>query len=278
MYEGYREKSYSDKRKKIKKSGNKLLYSFIAIFLLGYGIFFSSKLWLKAPYEGVPITPIGKAVTEEDRVVIIDSWKYSREDKRMEIIVSVENLSLDGIDSYKWNVKTANGSLDTKVVSENKDFTVLHVNDVPRRWTEVALVMELKPEDKSKESDFKLLKLYTNKKHVKAERHIKKKNTLAYKREQIKGKIENYQNQLKELLKQKKDIEGSINNADRKIKELTDDMKYQTGSEQMKTGEQISGFSSEKESLKEKLDDKKQEIKEMKEKIRIQKELLKSIG
>ena len=278
MNEGYREKSYSNKRKKIKKSGNRLLYSFIVIFLLGYGIFFSSKLWLKAPYEGVPITPIGKAVTEEDRVVTIDSWKYSKEDKKMEIIVTVENLSLDGIDSYKWSVKTASGSLNTKVVSENKDFTVLHVSDVPRRWTEVALVMEMKPEDKSKGSDFKLLKLYTNEKHVKAERHIKKKSTFEYKKEQGNGKIDNYKNQLKELKKQKKSIESSINNADKKIKELTDDMKYQTGQEQMKTGEQISGFEGEKESLKEKLEDKKKEIKEMRDKIHIQEKLLKNIS
>ena len=46
----------------------------------------------------------------------------------------------------------------------------------------------------------------------------------------------------------------------------------------MKTGEQISGFEGEKESLKEKLEDKKKEIKEMRDKIHIQEKLLKNIS
>lgn len=277
MNEGIKEKGYNKKRNRIETSGNRLLHGFLICFLLGYGFFFSSKLWMKAPYEGVPITPIGKTVTEEDRSVTINSWKYSKEQKKMEIMVEVENLSLDGIDSYSWTVKTANSNLDTKVLVESKDLIVIEVRDVPRNWAEAALVMELKKSDRSKGSEFKLLKLYTNENKVVSVNSIKKKSVAGYRKDQVAAKITGYKEQLRDLRTAKKHLERSIQTADKKTKELTDDMKYQTGSEQMKTGEQISSIAAEKDSLMDKLDAKKQEIHEMKEKIRIQEELLKEL-
>lgn len=277
MNEGIREQELERKRKKIEKSGNRLLYGFMIFFLIGYGIFFSSKVWMKAPYEGVPVTEIGKAVTEEDRIVTIDSWKYSESQKEMEIIVEVENLSLDGIDTYKWTVKTANSDLKTKVLVESKDLVVIGVSDVPRTWTEAALTMELKPTDKSKGSEFKMLKMYTNQKHVESVGHIREKSVTEYRKEQVREKIRNYKEQLKDLRRSKKGIEEKMLQADKKTKELTDDMTYQTGQEQEETGEQINTIAAEKESLSDQLETKKEEIKEMKEKIRIQQELLREL-
>ena len=277
MKEGIKEQGYNKKRRKIEKNGNRLLYGFLIFFLAGYGIFFTSKLWLKAPYEGVPVTPIGKSVTEEDRIVTIDSWKYSKSQKEMEIIVEVENLSIDGIDSYKWTVKTAQSNLDTKVLVESKDLVVLKVTDVPRNWTEAALTMELKPGDKSKSSDFSMLKMYTNQKHTENVAHIREKTVTGYRKEQIREKIENYEKQLKTLRASKRNIEKEMLLADKKTKELTEDMAYQTGSEQEKTGEQISTIAAEKDTLADRLEEKKAEVRETKEKIRIQQELLKQL-
>lgn len=277
MNEGIREQELERKRRRIEKSGNRLLYGFIVFFLIGYGFFFSSKVWMKAPYEGVPVTEIGKSVTEEDRIVTIDSWKYSESQKKMEIIVEVENLSLDGIDTYNWTVKTSNSDLNTKVLVESKDLVVISVSDVPRNWTEAALTMELKPGDKSKGSEFKMLKMYTNQKHVESVGHIKEKSITGYRKEQVREKIRNYKEQLKDLRRSKKGIEEKMLQADKKTKELTDDMTYQTGQEQEKTGEQINTIAAEKESLTDQLETKKEEIKEMKEKIRIQQELLREL-
>lgn len=69
-------------KKDIHNKGNNLLYGFLIFVISGYVIFFSSKLWLKAPYEGVEVTPVGKTITNEDRAVTIDSWKYSKNEKR----------------------------------------------------------------------------------------------------------------------------------------------------------------------------------------------------
>ena len=273
---GINEKSYIGNYKKINKSGNRLLHGFLIFFLLGYGIFFSSKLWLKAPYEGVPITPIGKTVTEEDRSVTVNSWKYCRNEKKMEILVNVENLSLDGVETYNWKVKTISRDLETKVIMESKDLTVLEVKNVPRRWTEAALVMELKKSDRNKGGQFKMLKLYTNEKNVKKVSSIKRKTLKEYKTEQINEKINGYKVQLSEMKKSKREIERSINNADKKINDLTLEMKNQTANEQMKTGEEIINVQAEKERLTESLNSKKEDIAELKEKIKIQEGLIKS--
>lgn len=274
MNEEIKEKTHI-KKKKI-KSGNSLLYGFLVFFILGYGIFFSSKLWLKAPYEDVPITPIGKTITEEDRSVTINSWKYSREEKKMEIMATIENLALDNIETYKWSVKTASSTLNTNVIMEGNELVVIEVTDVPNNWAEAALYMELKDRDKNKNTDFKLLKMYTNEANVKAVKEIKRKSVAGYKKDLIFAKIDGYKAQLKSMEKTKIEIMTAIKLADKKISDLTDEMKYQTRSEQMKTGEKISALAAEKESLLDNLNNKKAEIKETKKKIKIQESILRN--
>ena len=157
--ENARELELIEKREKLERTGNRILKGFLIIFFLGYAVFFTSRLWLPTPYEGVAITPIGKSVTVEDRTLTIDSWKYSKEQREMEIIVEVNKTSLDSVNTYNWSVATATGKLDTKAVHESKDIVVLKVTNVPRRWTELALNMSLKQEDMNKGLEFSSLSI-----------------------------------------------------------------------------------------------------------------------
>ena len=91
--ENARELELIEKREKLERTGNRILKGFLIIFFLGYAVFFTSRLWLPTPYEGVAITPIGKSITVEDRTLTIDSWKYSKEQREMEIIVEVIPIS-----------------------------------------------------------------------------------------------------------------------------------------------------------------------------------------
>ena len=272
--ENARELELIEKREKLERTGNRILKGFLIIFFLGYAVFFTSRLWLPTPYEGVAITPIGKSVTVEDRTLTIDSWKYSKEQREMEIIVEVNKTSLDSVNTYKWSVATATGKLDTKAVHESKDIVVLKVTNVPRRWTELALNMSLKQEDMNKGLEFSSLKVYTNDKHVDFVKKIKHKSTKGYLREAYLSKIEGYKAQLKTLRKERAAIKTKITNADKMIKDLTDKMQYQTSSDQQKTGDEISNISSERDSLNDRLKEKDAEIKEMQQRIDIQKELL----
>ena len=269
--ENARELELIEKREKLERTGNRILKGFLIIFFLGYAVFFTSRLWLPTPYEGVAITPIGKSVTVEDRTLTIDSWKYSKEQREMEI------TSLDSVNTYKWSVATATGKLDTKAVHESKDIVVLKVTNVPRRWTELALNMSLKQEDMNKGLEFSSLKVYTNDKHVDFVKKIKHKSTKGYLREAYLSKIEGYKAQLKTLRKERAAIKTKITNADKMIKDLTDKMQYQTPSDQQKTGDEISNISSERDSLNDRLKEKDVEIKEMQQRIDIQKELLKKL-
>lgn len=275
--EAARAKELIEKREKMEKTGNRILRGFLIIFFLGYSIFFTSRFWLPTPYEGVQVTPIGKAVTVEDRTLTVDSWKYSKEQREMEIIVEVNKTSLDSVNTYKWSVATATGKLDTKAVHESKDIVVLRVTNVPRRWTELALNMSLKPEDQDNGLEFSSLKIYTNDKHVDFVKKIKHKSTKGYLKEAYLSKIEGYKVQLKTLKKEKVGIKSKITNADKMIKDLTNKMQYQTASDQQKTGDEISNISSERDSLNDQLIAKDAAIKEMQQRIDIQKELLKKL-
>lgn len=274
MIESYKEKNFNEKERKLKKNGNRLLTRFLLISFIGYFFFFSSKLWMPAPYEGVEITPFGVGVETNDRTVAIENWIYSKQDKKMQILISIDNLSIDGINSYKWNVKTSSEELDTKTIIEKEDLVVLEVNKVPRRWTEMALTMNVKEVDRNKAKDFTEIKIYTNDKTVQTVSHIRRKTEKAFRKELTTCKISNYREQLSDTLEEKKQLKTEFDNAEKRIKELTKELDYQTETEQAETKDRIQTLQNEKSNIEMKLGETEKQIEDLKEKIVIQNKLL----
>lgn len=274
---GYKEESFNQKNHKLKRSGNRLLTGFLLTFVLGYFFFFTSNIWMPSPYEGVEITPFGTPVESNQRTITIDSWTYSEEDRKMEIIVSIENMAIDGIKRYKWNVKTASGNLSVDTIMETDKLVVLQVNNTPKRWTELALTMNVKKEDQRKTNEFAEIKVYTNDKHVKNVAHIYMKSPTEYQKEAILSRIESYQEQLAEELSKQKKVQTEIQNIVDKMKELKESMDYQTEQEQAETTETIHSFMDDKDNLDNELAEIGNNISELKEKIEIQNKLLKEL-
>ena len=121
----WRIKASQARQMRLMKRSNTFLYSFMIIFVFGYLFFFTSSLWMPATYTGVDITPIGKTVNAGERAITVDAWNYCPEQKKMEIMIEIENNSIDGIDRYDWKVRTREGVLEVKAVLEATDFVVL---------------------------------------------------------------------------------------------------------------------------------------------------------
>ena len=61
-----------EKNAKLKKSTNRFLVTFLAIFFFGYLLFFTSKLWLPSSYNDVTVSPIGQEIEVQNRNICID--------------------------------------------------------------------------------------------------------------------------------------------------------------------------------------------------------------
>lgn len=277
MNAGYKEESFNQKNQKLKRSGNRLLTGFLLVFFLGYFFFFTSKIWMPAPYEGVEVTPFGTAIEGNDRTVTIDNWTYSKEDKKMEVIISIENMSIDGIESYKWNIKSASANFPVKLIIETDKLVVLQISDVPRRWTELALTMNVKDKDINKVERFDEIKIYTNDKLVKKVSHIRKKSLKEYEKEATQSRIESYQEQLRDKQSEQRKAKIERDTTIEKMKDLKEEMDFQTELEQQDTQDKINTFMNEKDSLDNKINENEKIIQDLKEKITIQNNLLKNM-
>ena len=268
------------KNESLKKSSNRFLRRFLFIFCVGYLFFLASPFWMPDDYSGIKPTKIGSIVSANDRDVMLLSWVYCKEQKEMEIQIEINNVAIDGIDRYKWSVVDINkGFLDVIPIIETDDLVVLKVANVPRRWTEISLRMELKNEDKAKNNDFNTVKLYTSKKKIDRVNKIEKLGSLSeYKKRAIQTKIDTYEDNIATLEQDIKNEKSLICEAEKTIENLERNKKYQTENEILDTNERIARVKTEIENSEDKISDIKLEIQEFEEKITKQEEKRKLIG
>lgn len=270
-----KEEEFKQRERKIKKYSNRFLYGFIAIFLIGYGIFFSSTLWLPNTYEGVTITPIGQPVTEGDRTLTIDSWTFSKADRKMEIIAELEDLSIEGIKDYEFIVKTVEGSLKTKVIAKEDEFIIIQAEKVPKDWTEASLTMTIENEnDLPENTTFTPIVIYTNNKIVNKVDTIKTKDINQYKQVAYQQRLKTYNGHIEELKVDIISLQSQITEGEKKIEELEAKLEYQTENEAMETYDTIDRMRTDIEQIKENITAKELEIQETEEKITLTNKLL----
>lgn len=269
MEKDFQIESYKRKEAKLKKSGNSFLIKFLIIFFVGYGIFFTSSIWLGKDYEGVEITPIGTTININNRNVTVVSWQYSKKQELMEAIIELENLSIDGIDKYLWDVRGKGVVYKTKIIEEGEGYYVLRVYDVKEDWAEVSLNIDLKESDKKKNKDFELIKIYTNDKEVRSVSYITRKGMKGYRKEALNAKIEYVNKKIAKNRSSKESLLKKIEEADRKLTEFSAKLDTQTEKEKEETVSSIDNIKSEKDELKEKVKACDTSFAELNEKVRL---------
>lgn len=268
MFDTFKER-VNKLRKRRYKSYNKRMKYFMVVFIVGYAIFFTSQLWLPPTYVGVPVTKVGGSISANNRQVKVDSIDYSKKDRVIEVILEIDNLSIDGVNSYNFKAKDRRGNLKTEVVSESNKFVVLHIKKVSRRWTEIGIVISLKAEDEKKNTDFDPMRVYISNKIAKNVDTIDIKSDEGYVRLAKKRQIEGVEEQITELKhiisKNNKDIK-SIKG---KISELKKEKEVQTVKEKQVTDTNINELELKKNELSLKNKDAKNDIADLQEKIKV---------
>ena len=269
-----KEASYRSKKNALSRSTNRFLYTFLIIFFGGYLFFFSSSFWLPSTYLGVDVSPIGETVTAGDRNVTIDSWTFSKEQKQMEVMIEIENNSIDGIDTYEWTAKTRDGNLPVTIIAADSAFVVLHIAEVPRDWTEISLTMTLPRTAAKGAKDFEPVQIYVNDTMVANVKTIREGDLLGYKQQAYESKIRSLTEQIRLLQKKLGETKDSIRKADAKIAEIQRKMEYQTEQEKEESNDLIDELMAKKENLTREKGEQESEIKELQERITLQKKRL----
>lgn len=224
----FKEVFIKNKTKEIKRKSNRYLIVFLAIFILGYTFFFTSNIFLPPSYQGVTVTKIAEPINSYNRDITVASWTYSKEEKKMEVIIEIENKSLDGKNEYNWQARDKKGILKTDVIYEDPNFVVLNISNLRWRWTEVALDMMPKEETES-EDGFSGIRMYTNDKKVEKVSSISKKSIEEYlviasdsKINAVKEAIANTKEELDKCISKQNEIKKLIAELKEKEKYMTE--------------------------------------------------------
>lgn len=270
------EQIIKEKNAKIKRQGNRFLIGVFLLFIAGYGFFFTSNAWMPPTYEDIHVTKIGSTIQANDRKVTLVSWTYDEEKRVQEVIFELDNASIDGIDKYRWSaIDISKGRCIVEPVIEQGDFIVLHIKDIPARWTELSLRMDVKP-DASSETDFQMMRFYTSKLSIAKVSEIMARTENEYRAEACNVWIKLYGKQIDKLAKSIADNEEKAQNATERIKELKGKEKYQTEIEKSETLELISGLEAEKLKYLSEKESSLQEIDEISQKIELREKMKKS--
>ena len=162
-----------------RKKRNRNIFFSIVLFLFigGYTVFFTSRFWLRIPVQSGNATKIGTTVDWNDREVKLIRWEYSKQQNEMEVELDITNKRYDGINRYKFSAVDLNGNpLYVDKIIEEDDWIVLQIKDLPSRWSDISLRMDM-----PKEREDTTLKLYSSLQDVKKVGKIEKRSRTEYK-------------------------------------------------------------------------------------------------
>lgn len=234
----------SEKLAKLRnKNRNKgLIISFSMIVLL-YIFFFMSPIIFRTPSE-VEYTPIGsKEYLSEGREVSIESWKYSKKQSLMEVMIDIENNAYDGNDFYNYTAyvnfqEASKGKeqLAVEIKLQQINYVVLWLHDVPEDFNSCVVTVYMK--DKAETS----ASLYTNYSKVETVNNLSNKSETEYQIEKIERNISKLRKKIKANNSNISDLQKEIKIIKTHIGEEQDNKSYQTKREQQKTEEIIEDY------------------------------------
>ncbi|MGM9988800.1 MAG: coiled-coil domain-containing protein [Bacillaceae bacterium] len=269
------------KKKKRKNLTIKWSNYYIAValfFILGFGFFSTSKLYMAENLE-INQTPLN---TEFDLRAngkfMINDWKYDSKENKMEVILVTNGIKnyrseLDFIAVARSNMKK---QLQTKVMYNDNDIYILHINNVPKDFQQVALRLvksEISFQDIFNEEKMEvenneavISSIYTDQRKVKRE-EVTEKDMKEYAISITQSMIEVSEKQIINKEKQIKKVETVIKGLNEEIEKLKVENLYKTVDEQVETNNEIYQLEKEIEQYKAEIEKFSQDIKNITSKI-----------
>ena len=222
----------------IRSYGETLYFvSVFVLFIAGYLFFFTSNYWMPVSSSATAFTEVGRELSWNGKGVTLIRWDYCEKDRVMEVELDIRNLAYDGQNRYQFSAKSRGGKQITVTpIIEDEDWIILHLEDVPKRWSEILLWMDQR---EYTDQTAGALKLFTNINDVKQVDQIEIKDWTGYRKQRFENQITLYQDQIAEYQQEIADNQNKIQEIEAEITRLSGTKKYQTMDEQAQTDQSI---------------------------------------
>lgn len=114
------------------------LVGFLAVIVVGYFVFFTSKLWLPDSATLKNATPYYQKLVYETYDIYLTQWRYDEKANRMQVIIELENKEVLDQKLDFEAVERNSGTLKIKVMYQDSEFVLLHIEEIPKAWKEIS--------------------------------------------------------------------------------------------------------------------------------------------
>lgn len=242
-----------------------VFFAMIFIFFFGgYAFFLTSTWWMPPNDQGRVKTELNQELNWLDkRKVTLIRWDYSENQRLMEIEMEINNLSFDGVNTYKYAAVERNkGNLQVKTILEEPDWIILQLTDVPKKFSDIA-VQITNPDN----GDF--FSVYTNMQEVDRVEQISEKDRNGYLQLKYEHQIQAYEEKNKSLQKSAIEEEKAIKEITEEKNNLEKKAEYQTERQKQETANAILDAESKIQESKNKITEYKEEAQENQNRIEI---------
>lgn len=240
-----------NKKKNLKLNVSNLYILAAFLFILGFGFFGASKLFMA---EDVPVNQ-SPLHTEMDLRAngkfTINDWTYDEKQNLMEVTLVTNGMQdyLTQLDFTAVSREELSKKLPTEIVYNESDIYVIHIEEVPKEFNQMALRLNKDEKDfeklfneeeqvKEPEENQVISTIYTDERVVKTKR-IEDKNYTEYALEISEELIAVVQKEIEKLEGKIVVTEEIIAEIQQEIERLQTDLLYQTVEEQVETNNEV---------------------------------------
>lgn len=158
-----------------KSNRNYSIILFIFIYLVGYGLFITSRSWIYTGDKITKYTDINTVITIDNRELKLVKWTYCESSSAMEVEIDINNTNFDGINDFIFTANDKSGKrykVDTIIVSPT--LSVVQIKGV-KKQTQIRLTMQV---NYGTQLSTEIAKFYTNYNQVEKVNEIITYNTM----------------------------------------------------------------------------------------------------
>ena len=256
---------------------SKLYWIILAVIVLGYGFFFSSRFFFHENRDYLFTELNTKTKLSEDISLTLKKWTYSKNDKAMMVMFSASNESLSSLElnwaTYErhteklWGMDT--GTSETKLKTEVRypfeNMVVVSITDVPASFEEVSLSLQLAADD---ESSNKIVQFYSNIDKVEAVDSIGDYTPTDYRIEYLSIQKSDKEAEIQALIDENNKLSEDSKSYRQSISELIADKEFETAEEIKETDRRISSYERQIKRNEETIEQNKHDISELRKAVR----------
>lgn len=268
-----------NKRKKLATQWSNIYVAVTLIFMLGFGFFLSSKVFL-ADKVDVLSTEINKEFNLNGKgKFTIKEWTYDEKDHEMQVTLITSGMTnyLSDLDFKAVPRVNVKDDLPTKIVYSSNDIYIVKISKVPKDFGQVALRLvkdELDFDEevfdekqlKKKEKDAIITSIYADQTVI-DHGEVSEKDVEEYAVKVTDEMIQNTENEIKNRQKEIEKNDLIVKKINEEISEQKGELIYQTVDEQVITNNQIYSLEKEIESYNTENETAKTDIKSLETKI-----------